>query len=142
MVSFYSDDNVTLDFRVVRAFKTSEAVAEQYGILANFSAKTVLVTKDSETELMSHNALMITRRDGKLAISSSSKKDSWNNSQGQRVDGPRVYFTTLFPGDGFSTNSDNYQQFVTKLVHEMKQFIEEKKQEAAAAKNEQPVLPF
>jgi len=145
MVHFYSDDNVTIDFRIVRAYPTSSEVREQYGIFANFSAKTVLITKDSEVELMSHNSLMLTNSNGEINISCHFKQDTWNNRFGHTVTGPKVYYTTIFPcsSEKFSCTEEQYHDFMKRLVAEMKEFIDLKKKEAEKRKlNEEPLLPF
>jgi len=148
MVHFYSDDNVTIDFRVVRAFPTSYEVREQYGIFANFSAKTVLITKNTEIELMSHNSLMLTNDNGEISISCPYKQDTWNDKNGRPVIGPKVYYTTIFPlsSELHSCDEDQYRQFMKQLVAEMKEFIDLKKKQAEerrlAASKEQPMLPF
>lgn len=149
MVNFYSDDNVTLQFRIVRAFGTPEAVREQYGILANFSAKTVLVNGDKEVELMSHNSLMLTVRSNRIYISSPYKQDTWNDKAGNSVQGPKVFYTTLFPLSYEKETDDDYErydQFVQQVIIDIKEFIEKKKEEARERKfQDSPqnvVVPF
>jgi hypothetical protein len=133
MSNFFKNDIISLDFRVVRAFLTPEHVKSRYGILANFSAKTVLTVADKEVELMSHNALMLTVRNNQLAIGSHNKQDTWKDSQGNNVIGRKVYYTSLFPGDNLSKRNID---FVKELAIEIKQFAEEAAKNSDIDKNQ------
>lgn len=124
MPKFFSKAGVSVEFRVVRAYLTSREVQQETGIIANFSAKTVLINGKVESELMGHNSLMLTvNRQGHLFVSS--KYEQPEIRQGSAtVTGPRVFYFSLMPGSDRSEASlENYDKFVTELADDIEKFV-------------------
>lgn len=124
MPKFFSKGNVSVEFRVCRAFLTSQQVQQQTGIIANFSAKTIIVNGRVETEAMSHNALMLTvNREGHLFVSS--KYEQVPTTYGARsVLGKKVFYFSLMPGsDKQEASLETYDKFVNELAEEIKAFV-------------------
>ena len=119
MSNFFKNDLISLDFRVCRAILTPENVKKQYGILANFSAKTILTAAGQETELMVHNSLMLTVKEHHLSITSHNKQDTWKDKAGNEVIGPKVYYTNIFPKAKYSERNIH---FVQDLAEEIRDF--------------------
>jgi len=150
MTVFYADKNVRIEFRVVRAFPTSQLVQNEYGIFSNFSAKTVLITKQGksevEIELMSHNSLMIaTSRENETFVSSKSERPIIERN-GKTVELEPVYFFSLFPGAHWGSDQElkeRHRTFVRELVEEIAGFIREKQElraERESAPREVPAM--
>jgi len=124
MPKFFSKANVSVEFRVCRAFLTTQQTQQQTGIIANFSAKTIIVNGKVETEVMSHNALMLTvNREGHLFVSSKYEQPPIN-SNGQSILGKKVFYFSLMPGsDKHEATLQVYDKFVNELADEVKEFV-------------------
>lgn len=118
MPKFISSPGLTIEFRVVRAYPTNPDVQKQYGIFANFSAKTIAIQDGVETVLMSHNSLMLcTNRDGNPYVGSKHEDDP---------SGQRIFFTALYPGVVISSDQklkETSQKFMEDLTREIREFI-------------------
>lgn len=121
MPKFYQSKEVSVEFRVVRAFITPQQVQKEHGIYANFSAKTFVKTSDGrEIPLMSHNSLTISISAEGHPFVGSKYEDVPSTNQ-------RVYFTALFPGvmiPGASEELKNLSdRFINELIGEIQEFV-------------------
>ena len=138
MPYFYNKGPLKIEFRVVRAYLNNKETVQNTGIIANFSAKTVLVNGKTETELLSHNALTLTAdRQGLLHVSSRFEQSEWTDKAGmKRVS--KVFFFGLLPGsDDEGDRRDNYDRFVGELAKEIGDFS----RKAQAVKNDRLLQP-
>tara|TARA_R110002074_G_scaffold402324_1_gene606987 strand:- start:32631 stop:33149 length:519 start_codon:yes stop_codon:yes gene_type:complete len=125
MPNFYKKGDVKVEFRVVRAYITSEQVRKQTGIVANFSAKTIVHTgKGLEFVVMSHNALTLTvSRENHLYVGSDFEQHLVTR-QGKQTMSPKVFYFSLMPGsDRSETSLENYDNFVGDLANEIRDFV-------------------
>lgn len=124
MPNFYSKGNVRVEFRVVRAYITTDEVRNKTGTVANFSAKTILHNGKVQEVLSSHNSLRLTvSREGHLFVSSDYKQSQYSQN-GRPTAGPKVFYFALLPGsnDG-GQKEQRYDKFVGELAEEIQKFV-------------------
>jgi hypothetical protein len=125
MVNFYKKGDLKIEFRVVRAYVTSEQVRKQTGIVANFSAKTIIHTgKGLEFVAMSHNALTLTvSRENHLYVGSDFEQHLVTRN-GKQTMSSKVFYFSLMPGSDKSENTlEKYDNFVGDLANEIRDFV-------------------
>lgn len=105
-----------VDFKLVRAFYTTEEVRQDYGIYANFSGKVVV----DGVDLVALNDLSLrVSRDGV----------SYIGSQSRQIDRGYIHAIAFFPKGSMSTEEHEIEQqkradkFIADLSEEINQFI-------------------
>jgi hypothetical protein len=141
MAFFFEKGPLKVEFRIVRAYVTSEDIRNKTGIIANFSAKTIIHTGKEEIEAMCHNALTLTlSRQNHLFISSAYEQHPVVRN-GNKTMSPKVYYFSLLPGSDRSDEAiETYDKFVETCAEDIRKFIIE----ARTRKEEEPkerILP-